>query len=101
MNVSDMFTYVKSSEGKVICTSFVYESSLDLRLAPNVSKCVPEDAIFKGQMRCRKICRRSVLAFVFTVLLPQRKKKESNFSYTITEAFWVIKTWVLSNSCGH
>lgn len=73
MNVSDMFTYVKSSEGKVICTSFVYESSLDLCLAPNVSKCVPEDAIFKGQMRCR----RSVLAFVFTVLLPERKKRKA------------------------
>lgn len=60
MNVSDMFTYVKSSEGKVICTSFVYESSLDLRLAPNVSKCVPEDAIFKRtnemQKNLQKIC---------------------------------------------
>lgn len=40
MNVSDMFTYVKSSEGKIICTSFVYESSLDLCLAPNVSVCL-------------------------------------------------------------
>lgn len=80
MNVSDMFTYVKSSEGKVICTSFVYESSLDLRLALNVSKCVPEDAIFKGQMRCRKICRRSVLAFVFTICLNVKKRKATSLT---------------------
>lgn len=45
MTVSDMFTYVKRDEGKIICTSSVYESNLDLCVASNVSTCVSVSAI--------------------------------------------------------